>query len=541
MNHNRIVQKLLEQRGITAPKDIEEYLSDRPKRTYDPFLMKNVQEGTDLILSEIASGRRICIYGDYDVDGITSVCILHTVLSKLTEDLTWYIPSRFNEGYGLHSEAIDLLHEDGVDLIITVDCGITSVKEIAYAKSLGMNVVVTDHHSVGDVLPDCITIDPKQEDETYPFRELAGCGVAYKLAQAIQRQAGLDRHVIVEILDLVSLGTVADLVPLTDENRTIVKYGLIKINEKTRPGLAALQEAISIPVVTSGRISFGIGPHLNAAGRIRHAKEGVKLLLAPESDPQTIRTQVDTLIACNYERKKLQAKAYDKCCEQITGEEAILCLNVDDLQEGITGNTASRLKEKYNRPVILATPVGDGLLKGSGRSIRGVDLFKLLDRHRDLFVRVGGHKKACGFTISEENFRTIQPLLERETQDLYDADPSILGITGKYDLQIEPEDVTLELARALEVMEPFGEANQQPDFLIENVRINVLQHMGAEDQHVKFAALRDGARIDCVLFQKAKDYEDKLYGPDPVSLIGSVEINEWNNNINAQFRVEEIL
>ena len=538
---NEIVLELMRLRGIETEEDIEEYLSDLPRRTYDPFLMKNMKEATDLILAEAAAGSRICIYGDYDVDGITSVCILHGILSQLTDDLTWYIPSRFTEGYGLHKEAIDTLRADGVDLIITVDCGITSNAEVDYAQSLGMRILVTDHHQLGDTLPDCIVIDPKQEDETYPFRELAGCGVAYKLAQAIQRQAGLDRSVIVESLDLVASGTVADIVPLKDENRTIVKYGLHKMNERGRAGLAALEEAISLKEISSGSISYGIAPHLNAAGRMKHAAEAVKLLLAEDSDRETIRRQVEILTSCNSKRKKLQDEAYDRSKEMITGEEAIICLRVDGIHEGIAGIAAGKLKEDYLRPVILATSTGDGMLKGTGRSIVGVDLFRLLDDHRELFARVGGHKRACGFTISEENFRTLQPLLEEEVRKIYDADPSIMDQTGQYDLEIEARDVTLKLAEALQVMEPFGEGNELPRFLVRDVKILWPTYMGEGDRHVRFKAEKNGARVSCVLFQKAQEYAELIESDRRVDLIGTVEINEWNDRKDVQMIVKEIL
>lgn len=538
---NEIVLELLKLRGIETEEDIEEYLSPLPRRTYDPFLMKNMREATDLILAEAEAGSRICIYGDYDVDGITSVCILHAVLSKLTDNLTWHIPSRFTEGYGLHNETIDKLRADGVDLIITVDCGITSNREVAYAQSLGMRMVVTDHHQLGDVLPDCITIDPKQEDETYPFRDLAGCGVAYKLAQAIQRQAGLDRGVIVGSLDLVASGTVADIVPLVDENRTIVKYGLNKLNERSRKGLAALEDAISLKAITSGSISYGIAPHLNAAGRMKNAGEAVRLLLAPEYDIRTIRKQVETLIACNTERKKLQDEAYRRSKEKITGEESIICLRVDGIHEGIAGIAAGKLKEDFMRPVILATDTGNGMLKGTGRSIDGVDLFDLLDGHRELFARVGGHKRACGFTISEDNFRTLQPLLEDEVRQIYEADPSILDQTGMYDLEIGAGDVTMELAEALRVMEPFGEANEQPRFMLRDMQILWPSYMGDSNRHVRFKAEKNGARVPCVLFQKAQDYAEQIESGQPVDLIGTVEVNTWNDRKEVQMIVREIV
>ncbi len=528
-------------RGITAPEDIEEYLSDFPKRTYDPFLMKNMQEGTNLVLQEIEKGTRICIYGDYDVDGVTSVCILHSVLAELTDNLTWYIPSRFTEGYGLHREAIDKLHADGVGLIITVDCGITSNAEVEHANSLGIRMLVTDHHSIGDELPACLCIDPKQDGETYPFRELAGCGVAFKLLQAIQRQAGLPRSLVNEVLDLVGTGTVADIVPLVDENRTIVKYGLHKLNEKGRASFAALEKAISLETITSENISFGIGPHINAAGRMKHAEEAVRLILADPKDRLTIDAQVACLISCNAQRKKLQEQAFQKCQDQISGDEPMLCLRVDGIHEGIAGIVAGKLKETYQRPVILATPGEGGALKGTGRSIPGVDLFKLLDGHRDAFVRVGGHARACGFTISVESFRQLKPLLIDEVSIMYQEDPSILELGGEYDLEAEPGDINEALTAALEQMEPFGEGNPQPRFLLKDVRLMYTTYMGENEIHVRFTAARGNQRVGCVLFRKAQEYKEQLDGSRPVSLIGTASAQVWNGKTRVQLIVEEII
>ena len=537
--HDEIIKQIMSARGIVSPADVEEYLSDHPRRTYDPFLMKGMREGVDLILSEIHRGTRICVYGDYDADGVTSVSILMSVLKQLTDNVTWYIPSRFTEGYGLHKSAVDALHADGVGLIITVDCGITSNSEVAYAGTLGIRMVVTDHHQPGDTIPDCVVIDPKQAGETYPFRELAGCGVAYKLLQALQRQAGLPRSIVSETLDLAATGTVADIVPLQDENRTIVKYGLVSLNARSRSSLAALEEAISLEHISSENISFGIAPHINAAGRMEHAGEAVELILA--EDPEVIQDQVAKLVGYNRRRKKLQEEAYEKSEAAIRGDEPIICLRLDGIHEGIAGIAAGKLKETYGRPVILTTPGEDGDLKGTGRSIPGVDLFCLLDGHRDLFKRVGGHKSACGFTISEENFRKLCPMLEEETEELYRKDPSLLDTGGAYDLKIRPADVTVSLAEALAKMEPFGEGNPKPRFLLQDVYVSRPAYMGENSTHVRFQAVRDGQGAPCVFFRRAQEFRQKLEGSDPVSLIGTISAQVWNGRKRVQMIVEEIL
>lgn len=536
---NGIIESLLKQRGITSPEEIEEFLSDKPRRTYDPFLMKNMREGVDLILSEIRQGRKICIYGDYDGDGVTSLCILHRALSCLTDQLTWYVPSRFTEGYGLNCEALSRLHEDGVGLVITVDCGITSVEEAAHAKSLGMKMLVTDHHSPGEKLPDCLIIDPKQEGETYPFRLLAGCGVAYKLVQALQRSCDqIPRSVIAESLDLVGAGTVGDIVSLTDENRTIVKYGLRQINSRRRPALKALIDAISLKEVTSENISFGIIPHINAAGRMGSAADAVKLFLA--EDEETIRQQVDQLIAYNRERKSVQEDAWKRCEEQISGEEQFIILRVEDVHEGIAGIAAGKIKEAHYRPVILATPVGEGRVKGTGRSIPGVDIHGLLSRHREMFLKFGGHAGACGFTMEEEKFPDLKKALSEDAAELFARSPQLLQPKEEWDQELDPGQATLELCGELEKLQPCGEGNPAPRFLLRNVRIRWPKYMGSDHQHVRFRAEKGENSLACILFQRAGELKDLLEGDRPVNLIGSLGKNIWNNNVSVQFTVEEM-
>ena len=286
-----IINELLRNRGIISDEEISEFLSDKPQKTYDPFLLLNMEAGVDLLLSEIDAGSRICIYGDYDADGVTSICIMSRLLSELTDNFTYYIPSRFDEGYGLNRDAVRRVRDEGADLLVTVDCGSVSYDEVEYAKELGMKVIVTDHHNVEDIKADCILINPKQPGCRYPFRELAGCGVAFKIVQAVCRRRGLPKSVISDVLDLTAIGTVGDIVSLTDENRTIVKYGLRRINSGSRKALKMLAEAISLKRVTSENIAFGIAPHINAAGRMKDASEAAELFLT--EDERTMAEKVN--------------------------------------------------------------------------------------------------------------------------------------------------------------------------------------------------------------------------------------------------------
>ena len=535
-----IFKEILYKRGLKNEADISEFLSDRPQKTYDPFLLLNMEAGVDLLLSEINSGNKICIYGDYDADGVTSVCILSQVIGMLTDNFTYYIPSRFDEGYGLHKEAIHKIRQQGAELIITVDCGSVSYEEVEYAKSLGMKIIVTDHHNIDDIKADCILINPKQKECPYPFKELAGCGVAFKMAQAIRQRVGLPKSIINEILDLTAVGTVADIVSLTDENRTIVKYGLNRINSGRRKSLKRLYEAISFKSISSENISFGIAPHINAAGRMATAYEAVDLFMA--DDETVIEEKVQKLISLNSERKKKQEEAYEQCAQLVTGDENFIVLRMEDIHEGIAGIVAGKIKEKQNRPTVIVTPMGKGLLKGTGRSIEGVDIHALLKRHSELFVSFGGHKSACGFSIPEENLGKLMAALEDDMLQLLHEKPDLFDKRICWEDVLSTEEVSIELAKTLNRLEPFGQGNPKPLFRMCDVTISQVRFMGASGTHAGFTAVSSaGYRADCILFSTAQENKEALTGGRPVDMIGSLGLKSWRGRESVQFVVEEIL
>lgn len=535
-----ILKDILYKRGIKSNKDISEFLSERPQKTYDPFLLLNMKAGVDLLLSEINSGNRICIYGDYDADGVTSVCILSYVIGMLTDNFTYYIPSRFDEGYGLNKKAVAKIKDDGVDLIITVDCGSVSYEEVEYAKELGMKVIVTDHHNIDDVKADCILINPKQAECQYPFKELAGCGVAFKMAQAIRNETGLPKYVVNDVLDLVAVGTIGDIVSLTDENRTIVKYGLNKINVGKRKSLKRLAEAISLSWITSENIAFGIAPHINAAGRMASAREAVQLFMA--TDNNIIEEKVEKLIEFNKERRKKQEDAYNQCIDMISGDENFILLKMSDIHEGIGGIVAGKIKETSNRPVIIVTPSEPGFLKGTGRSIDSVDIYALLKAHSELFHRFGGHRSACGFLMPEENFDKLKTALDNEMLQLLEEDHNLFDNTIEWEMSISPKDITLSLAKELNRLEPFGQGNPKPIFKINNIIISEIRFMGEKQTHVGFQAVSgEGYRTSCVFFQKAQEKKNLIIGGEPVDLIGTISAKKWRGRESVQFIVEEII
>lgn len=533
-----IINELLRNRGIVSDEEISEFLSDKPQKTYDPFLLLNMEAGVDLLLSEIDAGSRICIYGDYDADGVTSICIMSRLLSELTDNFTYYIPSRFDEGYGLNRDAVRRVRDEGADLLVTVDCGSVSYDEVEYAKELGMKVIVTDHHNVEDIKADCILINPKQPGCRYPFRELAGCGVAFKIVQAVCRRRGLPKSVISDVLDLTAIGTVGDIVSLTDENRTIVKYGLRRINSGSRKALKMLAEAISLKRVTSENIAFGIAPHINAAGRMKDASEAAELFLT--EDERTMAEKVNELVALNRTRREKQEEAYERCMEMVSGEEKFILLRTDDIHEGIAGIVAGKIKDSQGKPVIIVTPSEDGYLKGTGRSVEAVDIFALLKRHAELFARFGGHRSACGFLMAEENLETLRRTLTADMAELEAA--GALAETGNvWETEISPGELSLELAEGVERMQPFGKDNPRPVFLMREVTPQRVRFMGEDGIHAAFAAYGDGAYADCVIFRRGQEMRETLMAGEPVDIVGTVNIKTWNGNKSVQFIAEEII
>lgn len=550
----QIINEILNKRGICSEEELAEFLSDKPTKTYDPFLLDGVQEGVDLLLSEIGKGTRVCVYGDYDADGVTSICVMACALDALKCDWFYYIPSRFEEGYGLNKAALEKIKEAGAGVVITVDCGCVSRNEVEYAESIGLRMIVTDHHNIEDVIADGIVIDPKKPArflngaEPYPCPDLAGCGVAFKFIQALQRQADLPRSILNDALDMVAVGTVGDIVSLRDENRTLVKYGTVIANSGRRPALKKLTESISLHEINSENIAFGIVPHINACGRMDSAIEAVKLFLSDDS--ALIDQQVGKLIHFNSERKRIQERAYESCLEKISGDENFIILVAADMHEGIAGIVAGKLKDRFDRSVIIVTPTGDGFLKGTGRSIPKIDIYGVLNRVNSmggadgtgLFERFGGHRSACGFLMKEENLEALKKGIEEQVLLLHEEDPDLFEVPVIADSHLEPAEATVELGRALKKLAPFGEGNPSPKFAMNGMQIRGLGYMGDERTHARFSVTdgESGAYASCVLFRRAQELKDILESGQLVNMIGSLSHQVWRGQEKVQFMVEEI-
>lgn len=541
MKINRIILNLLNERGIYGDENINEFLSPKPLLTYDPFLLLNMKEGVDLILDAIEKDEKICIYGDYDTDGITSISILKTVLDRLTPNVSYYIPHREEEGYGMNKEAIKKIYDEGSRLLVTVDCGIVSFDEIEYAKELGMRVLVTDHHSPQEILPDCLVINPKQSNCHYPFKNLAGCGVAFKLAQAIQRSTELPKDVINEVLDIVAIGTVGDVVPLVDENRTIVKYGMNRIFSGKRKGLEILIDKTvkNKDNISSENISFNIVPHLNAAGRIESALIGVDLFMSKEENEA--EEIVDKLIVLNNRRKELQENAYEECIdiyERKYKDYLFPIIKMENAHEGITGIVAGKMKEYSGKPVAIVTPKESGF-KGTARGIDTIDIYEILGQDKELYEKFGGHKSACGFTIGEDKIDILQDIVEGAMSKLPEE---LLKPPVKYDMELDTRDVTLELAKELELLQPFGCENEKPVFKVANVKIQDLRSIGREGNHIKFKTEGGNGKVfDCIYFNCNRKEYMKISQNSTVDIIGYMDINKWRGRESLQFIITSLI
>ena len=539
-----IIRKIMNKRGIIGAEAQEEFLAPNPRLAYDPFLLRNMEAGVDLLLHAISEQKHIVIYGDYDCDGVTATALLMKVLRTVTDKVSYYIPSRMEEGYGLHCDAIDAIKDDGGEVIVTVDCGSVSAKEAEYAASLGIEMVITDHHEVRDVVAPGIVINPKVPGDTYPFRGLAGVGVAYKLALALSKRMDIPRCVITEVLELVAVGTIGDIMPLLDENRSLVKYGLrLMRGGCCNRGLKTLLRMTETPCeeLLAEDISFQIVPRINAAGRLGDASLGVKALLAETQEEADYYCR--RLMEINEKRREMQQEAYQRLFAAAKEEAEFgdfLLVEAKDEHEGILGIVAGKLKEHFRRPVAIVTE-NEGHLKGTSRSIDGLDIFKLLSAHRNMFSAFGGHAKACGFTMEPEDLEELRFSLNEEVALLEEEDPTIFDKKYKYDMELLPADVTPEFVKALRVLEPCGEKNERPVALFRAVYLENWSFLGSGTSYARFRIEKNGSGIDGILFQNALEVHGLFEKGFPVDVYGKMSINRWNGRERLQLEVRDVI
>lgn len=563
---NPVVAKLLYNRGYTDVASAKAFVYMESEMLMNPFKMKDMDRGIEGIRAAIARGERITVYGDYDVDGVTSVCTLYLYLKSLGAKVDYYIPNRAGEGYGVSTPAIDSIKENGSTLVITVDTGTTAVEEVEYAKSIGVNFIITDHHECRSDLPEALAvINPHRPDCEYPFKELAGVGVVFKLICAYEeRVLGKSRidaakRIFSLYADLVAIGTIADVMPIKEENRIIVRYGLAMIEKTERIGLAALIEAASAKndaqrsaqrkkkvKITSGYIGYTIAPRINAAGRIKEASLAVELFLS--NDRTRAREIAEELCQTNKERQaeenKIMQEAYQKIEQYDIENDPVIVLDADNWHHGVIGIVASRITEKYTRPAILVsfegnesdTPSPDDVGKGSGRSIKGMNLVDALCYCQEHLVKFGGHELAAGLSVTRgelDNFRRL--INEYARKNLSEAD---MVQTVEADCELDFSDVNLGLAKGIQLLEPYGVSNPIPGFVLRGVTVNDITGI-SEGKHTRLSLGNGRYTLSAMYFSNSPDSLG-IYVGDKVDVLFNLDVNEWGGRESAQVIVRDI-
>lgn len=545
------ITEVLFKRSLSEKDILDFYFRTPLKGISSPFLIKDMEKAAEIIAGHIDRNEKICIYGDYDVDGVTSVALLYLFLEEVGTDVSYYIPNRLEEGYGLNRAAIDDIAKADTGLIITVDCGINAVEEVRYAVSKGMRVIVTDHHQPSEEIPgDALAVvNPMREDDTSPFKGFSGVGVAFKLVMALRYKLNENGRFkgkipnIKKYLDLVTLGTVADVVPLVGENRIIVRHGLEILSGKyCRQGLKELKRIAGIDgqKVTTTHVGFGLAPRINAVGRMGASDKGLKLLLT--SDRKQSVYLAEELDRENKYRQEIERQIIDESFERVEKNRLHekykgLVLYSKEWHQGVIGIVASRLVERYHMPAIVLT-FDDGVGKGSGRSIPSFDLYKGLEKMQDILISFGGHKYAAGLKIDEIHISSLQKRFHTAVNDLLEPEDFVAELL--IDAQVEPAEINSELMKWLERMEPYGSGNREPIFCMKGMRkAQSPSFVGKENLHLKLFLEKDGKTFDCIGYNM-KIYKDLVKECDRFDIIFSPAFSGYYGGRYTQLVLKDI-
>ena len=527
------VAKILNARNITDMTSVKKYFSDEYEEGYDPFLMHDMQKAVDRINEAIENEEKILVYGDYDADGITSTVLLVETLISMGANVSSYIPNRFEEGYGPNKEAFTKIIDSGITLIITVDNGIAGVEEVDLANELGCDVIVTDHHKIQDTIPNAYAIiHPEHPEGNYPFKKLAGVGVAFKLA-----------HALLEIfpdflLDLVAIGTIADMVSITDENRIFVKQGLELINEDPRIGLKMLLELSGIDTkIDEQTVGFYIAPKLNSIGRMDSAKLGLTFLMAEE--PVTARALAEQIEQYNIQRKQVTEDIVKDVINKIENSEKKqknVIMVSGEYHEGVLGIVASNIVEKYQKPVFIMNEK-EGVLKGSARSIFDFNIYEAMNKISDLFLAFGGHTLAAGFSFEKSNFEKIEEFLDNEFEEFKQNND--LKANKNIDIVTSLEDISYQFLNSLDALKPYGMDFEKPTVLIENAMVLNKAYFGSEKQYLRLTIADEVGNLDCITFKDSVTF-DKVEKNDIIDLLCNIDKNNFNGRTKLQAHIIDI-
>ncbi len=543
LGYSSTMSTLLYRRGLCDTKAVDAFLGTTYRGgLHDPLTMKGMPEASQRIARAIADQEQMAVYGDFDTDGVTAVTLLMQAITSMGGLIRPYIPHRTREGYGLNNEAVEQLAAEGVRLLITVDCGISNVAEVAHARASGLDVIVTDHHHPPERLPEALAVvNPKQPGCLYPYKQLVGVGIAFKLVQALVKQ-GVDLGEVRgrDLLDVVALGTVTDMGPLDGENRVLVKTGLEAIHTTTRPGLKALINAAGLTQanVTSADIGFMLGPRINAAGRLDDALRAYELLLA--DDLATAEQLAQNLNQANRQRQELTKRVQAAAMAQVeaTGklQHRIIVIDGADYPAGVVGLVAGKLVEEWSRPVLLLER-GPQESRGSARSVRGFNIIDILTACQDLFVRFGGHSMAAGFTIDNENL----PVLEQRLNVLAETHlpDELLVPRLEIDAELDLRDITWDLFAELDQLEPFGQSNPQPVLISRGVHVQGAYARGNEGKHLRLILAQDGTRPVEAMAWNLGHLADPLQRHPLIDVAYTLEVNAWNGERTLRLNVKD--
>ncbi|NHI70901.1 single-stranded-DNA-specific exonuclease RecJ [Lactococcus petauri] len=524
-----LAAQILWQRGIRAEEEIQAYLNPDLQQLHDPFLLHDMEKAVQRILTAIENGQNILIYGDYDADGMTASSVMKSALDELGAEVQVYLPNRFTDDYGPNLDVYKyFIQNEDIDLIITVDNGVAGHEAIAYAQSQNVDVIVTDHHSMPEVLPEAFAIvHPEHPESNYPFKYLAGVGVAFKVATAL-----LD-YIPSDMLDLVAIGTIADMVSLTDENRILVSHGLKVLANTERAGLMELMRlsGTDFEKVNEETIGFQIAPRLNALGRLDDPNPAIELLTGwDEEVAAEIAQMIDEK---NSERKVIVENIFNQALTMIT-DEPIQILHHKDWHKGVLGIVAGRLLEQFHKPIIMLAEE-EGVLRGSARSIENFNIFEALNEHRELFMAFGGYKQAAGMTFALENVEAIKQVMLDFIQenDIDMSEKSSLEVQGS----LQFDEISLETIRSLEKLSPYGMDNPKPHFLLTDYQVEQARSMGKDNSHLKLKLVQNGQALDAVYFGHGA--ESLEFEQSDTELVGTLSSNTWNGTTTVQLMVAD--
>ncbi len=537
-NISELLAKILVNRGITGEEEIEIFLNPKRNNFHNPFLLNDMEKAVDRIIKAIETKEKTIIYGDYDVDGITSITVLKKFLNERGLQVDYYIPNRLDEGYGLNDEAIKKIAEQGYTLMITVDCGISGIEEVKKATSYGIETIITDHHEQLEILPEAYAIvNPKRKDNTYPFRGLAGVGVVFKVIQAISQKLNLDEKEYLKYLDIVCIGTISDIVPLVDENRVIAKLGLMLVKCTKNIGLRELIKETGYKNVDSFMVSFGIAPRINACGRMGKQEEALELFLT--DDYEKACTITKNLNQYNLQRQEIEKNIFDQAIEELQKENIdnlnSIVLAGENWHHGVIGIVASRITEKYFKPTILIG-IENEIGKGSGRSVPGFDLHDALAQSAEYLEKYGGHEMAVGLSLNKDKIKDFKIHFEQIAKDKNVK--SIVPVI-KIDCEIGKKELNKQTVEQIKLLEPFGEKNKPPLISYKNLKIVSIRTL-SEGKHLKLM-LKDGNdTVNAIGFNLGELINDYLIG-DKVDVVGTLEINNYNCEEQIQINIKDMM